>query len=234
MLCQLLLARIHLDSGRPERAKHICRHALAKLEQAETPALSYQAYFVLGLIEEELGDPRSGLPGLPDGAPPPGEPAQPSRSRRNQDRLSEGQARSLRVAGPHVPERAATRRRTREAAFVYIEQAKSRSLADLIAFRAQDLPASTETHRDLVEQVRTLREELNWYSRAIQLQESRRGQPARRRALEKLRRSARECEQRLVAGHGQSARGRRASSPTCRRRDRSTSTPSARRCRPTR
>src|SRR5436305_6202065 len=34
ILCQLLLARIHLDSGRPERAKHICCYALGKLEQA--------------------------------------------------------------------------------------------------------------------------------------------------------------------------------------------------------
>jgi CHAT domain-containing protein len=85
----------------------------------------------------------------------------------------------------------------REAAFQYIEQAKSRSLADLIAFRAQGLPASRKTERALVEQVNTLRGELNWYSRTIQLLE---GRAANLMApqLVKLRRAARDCEQRLV------------------------------------
>ena len=82
-------------------------------------------------------------------------------------------------------------------AFGYIEQAKSRSLADLIAFRSQGLPASRKTERALVEQVNTLRGELNWYSRTIQLLE---GRAANLMApqLVKLRRAARDCEQRLV------------------------------------
>ena len=86
---------------------------------------------------------------------------------------------------------------SQEAAFAYIEQAKSRSLADLIAFRAHRLPASRKTHRALVEQVDTLRGELSWYSRSIQLLE---GQSANLRGprLEKLRRAARDCELRLV------------------------------------
>ena len=49
---------------------------------------------------------------------------------------------------------------SQEKAFAYIEQAKSRSLADLIAFRSQGLPASRKTERALVEQVKTLRGEL--------------------------------------------------------------------------
>src|SRR5262249_23015461 len=49
----------------------------------------------------------------------------------------------------------------------------------------------------LVSQVQSLREELNWYSRAIQLQESRAGN-LRDPRIEKLRRSARECEHTLV------------------------------------
>ena len=81
----------------------------------------------------------------------------------------------------------------RQAAFVYIEQAKSRSLADLIAFRAQELPPSTDTHRALVEQVRTLREELNWYSHALQLQENQSDHPrdaADRKAAPRVRANA--------------------------------------------
>ena len=56
-------------------------------------------------------------------------------------------------------------------AFTYIEQAKSRCLADLIAFRAQSLPASRSTHSELVERMRRLREELNWYYRQIDVHE---------------------------------------------------------------
>src|SRR5450759_4725938 len=86
---------------------------------------------------------------------------------------------------------------TLETAFAYIEQAKSRSLADLIAFRSQGLPASRKTERALVDQVNTLRGELNWHSRTIQLLE---GRAANLMApqLVKLRRAARDCEQRLV------------------------------------
>ena len=87
--------------------------------------------------------------------------------------------------------------RIHETTFAYIEQAKSRSLADLIAFRSQELPASRKTERGMVDQVNTLRGELNWYSRTIQLLE---GRAANLMApqLVKLRAAARECEQRLV------------------------------------
>ena len=94
------------------------------------------------------------------------------------------------LAREHTPENL-------ETAFRYIEQAKSRSLADLIAFRSQGLPASRKTERALVDQVNTLRGELNWYSRTIQLLE---GRAANLMApqLVKIRRAARDCEQRLV------------------------------------
>jgi CHAT domain-containing protein len=196
ILCQLLLARIHLDSGRPERARHICGSALAKLDHAETPALSYQAYFVMGLIEEELGDA--------DAA----HQAYLTAHRHMESLRSHLRADDTKIAFlkdkleiyESLVRMSLARGDTkgnREAAFIYIEQAKSRSLADLIAFRAQELPASHEAHRALVEQVKTLREELNWYTRAIQLQENR-PTGARDPRIEKLRRSARECEHRLM------------------------------------
>ena len=131
--------------GAPERAKHICRHALGRLEQAETPALSYQAWFVLGVIEEELGDREAAYQAYLKAHRHLENLRSHLRSGGDEDRLPEGQAGSLRGAGAHVPGARRQRRRHAEAAFVYIEQAKSRSLADLIAFRAQDLPASRET-----------------------------------------------------------------------------------------
>lgn len=195
-ICELLLARIHLDSGRPERARHICEYAVHKLEDAEMPALAYQAYFVLGLIEEEMGAPDAAyaaylaahrhLESLRSHLR-----TEDTRIAFLKDKLEvyESLVR-LSLARGDTPE-------NHEAAFVYIEQAKSRSLADLIAFRAQEIPASTEKHRELVEQVRALREELNWYTRAMQMQEGRAG-AVRDARVERLRRSARDCEHRLV------------------------------------
>ena len=195
-LCQLLLARIHLSCGHGEEAKRVCRAALQKLEQAETPALSCQAYFVLGLIEEALGAPEAAYE------------AYLKAHERLENLRSHLKAEEMKIA--FLKDKLAVYESlvrmclgrglsaaSQEAAFAYIEQAKSRSLADLIAFRPHRLPASRKTHRALVELVESLRGELNWYSRTIQLLEGQSADPRGPR-LEKLRRAARDCEQRLV------------------------------------
>jgi CHAT domain-containing protein len=195
-LCQLLLARIHLDTGHGEEAKRVCLAALQKLEHAETPALSCQAYFVLGLIEEALGAPEAAYEAYLKAH----ERLENLRSHLKADEMKiaflkdklavyESLVRMCLGRGPSAA--------NVEAAFAYIEQAKSRSLADLIAFRAHRLPASRKTRRALVEQVDSLRGELNWYSRTIQHVEGRSANLEGPR-LEKLRRAARDCEQRLV------------------------------------
>jgi CHAT domain-containing protein/tetratricopeptide (TPR) repeat protein len=196
VLAQLLLARIHLDRGEAAAAKETCRQALARLEAAETPVLSYQAWYVMGVIEEAMGAGKAAYRAY-------------GKAHHHLENLrSHLKAEEMKIAFLKDKlevyealvrmclERADTAP-NREAAFHYIEQAKSRSLADLIAFRAQGLPASRKTERALVEQVNTLRGELNWYSRTIQLLE---GRAANLMApqLVKLRRAARDCEQRLV------------------------------------
>jgi len=195
-LCELLLSRIHLDAGRIKIAKRTCVEAIKRTAQAESPALSYQAYYVLGSIEEALQSP--------------GEAYRAYRKAHDQleNLRSHLKAEEMKIAflkdKLEVYESLVRMCLSRgkdgarqEEAFGYIEKAKSRSLADLIAFRSQGLPASRKTQRALVEQVATLRGELNWYSRTIQLLE---GRAANLRVpqLEKLRRAARDCEQRLV------------------------------------
>jgi CHAT domain-containing protein len=196
ILCELLLARVHLDAGRRERAKGICLAAIARLDQAETPALNYQAFFVLGTIEEDSG----ALDAAREAYLKAHEHLESLRSHLRteetkiaflKDKLEiyEALVRMCMGSGSTPPDC--------QAAFRYIEQAKSRSLADLIAFRAHNLPSSGATRLNLVDQVRALREELNWYTRAIQLQENRGGN-MRQARIETLRRSARDCEHRLV------------------------------------
>ena len=200
VLAQLLVARIHLDSGAHGQARKTCKQALDLLESAETPALSYQAWYVLGTIEEACG------------APEPAYRAYLEAHHHLENLRSHLKGEEMKIAFlkdklevyEALVRMCLDRGDTpanREAAFGYIEQAKSRSLADLIAFRSQGLPASRKTELALVEQVNTLRGELNWYSRTIQLLE---GRAANLMApqLVRLRRAARECEQRLVEALG--------------------------------
>jgi len=193
--CQILLARIHLDAGRPEAARAVCIAALEKMESTESPALAYQAYFVLGQIEETLHSPDAAYEAYQKAH-------QNLESLRSQLRADEMKIAFLKDKGK-VFEALVRMNLTNgspgnlKSAFGYIEQAKSRSLADLIAFRANTLPAPTATRRALVEQVKDLREQLHWYTRAIQLQEGR-SVSVRDPQIEKLRRAARECEQKLI------------------------------------
>jgi len=196
-LCELLLARIHLGEGRAAQAKQVCESALGRLEQAETPALSYQAWFVMGTIEEALGNPAAaaaayrtahhGLENLRSHLK-----TEEMKIAFLKDKLAvyESLVRMCLSDGSTPAEQ--------ERAFVYIEQAKSRSLADLIASRGNRPPNPRETHRALIEQAGSLREELTWYTRALQSLDS--GTATLRAPhTERLRRAARECEQQLVA-----------------------------------
>ncbi|HTS31723.1 MAG TPA: CHAT domain-containing protein [Bryobacteraceae bacterium] len=194
-LCQLLLARIHLDAGRAAEARKVCLSALERLEQAETPALTWQAFFVLGAIEETLGSPDAAYEAY-------------ASAHRNMENLrSHLKAEEMKIA--FLEDKLALYESLvrmclgsgspgarQEEAFVFMEQAKSRGLADLIAFRAQGIPPPTPAHDQLVEEMKGLREELNWYTRAIQLQENTSAN-LRGPRIEKLRRSARNCERRL-------------------------------------
>src|SRR5581483_7151052 len=195
-LCQLLLARIHLNSGRIEPARKVCLEALGRVEQAETPAIAYQAYFVLGLIEEAAGRPDAAFQAYQEAH---------GRLERMRSHLRAEEMKIAFLKDKLAIYEALVRlslsrgctQADQETAFGYIEQAKSRSLADLIAFRGSSLPNPRETHRVLIEHVSSLREELNWYSRAIQLLESG-AATLRAMHLERLRRAARDCEHRLL------------------------------------
>lgn len=78
--------------------------------------------------------------------------------------------------------------------FSVIESAKSREIAELVAFRAQSLAAPAEARSSLVEQLRKLREELNWYYRQIDVQEMRDAEGSASTAELRAKASARESE----------------------------------------
>jgi CHAT domain-containing protein len=193
-LCELLLARLELDAGDPRAAERGCRAVLESPAAAQSPMLNYQAYFVLGLIREAQHEPHAAYAAF-------------ERSCADLERLrSDLGAEDLKVG--FLKDKLAVyenlvaigltlgpERQRQEAAFGYIERAKSRSLADLIAFRAGTLAPRVDS--ELGDEVQHLRQQVNWHARQIELEELRREKRSVRR-ITTLRRRARTIENRLV------------------------------------
>ena len=168
--CQLLLARAELSTGDPGAAKERCEAALQRLEEIDVPASAYHAYFVLGQAEEAIGNRQAAI----------------RTYRRAQEMLenlrSHLRGEELKIAFVRdkieiyqslvwMTLEDSPNDDAQRAAFLYIEQAKSRSLADLIAFRADTLPAADAVRGELARELRNQRDALNWTYRQIDLQE---------------------------------------------------------------
>lgn len=164
--CDLLLAELHLETDAPRRALARCRGALAHLARTPLPALSHQAYLVLGEVEERRGAQQRAI-------------AAYRRSQHYLEKLrSQLRGESLKLsflADKHAvyeslvwltvqQEPSAARN---AAALQTIETAKSRGLADLLAFRVADLPSRAARASGLDQRVRALREELRWLYRRL-------------------------------------------------------------------
>ena len=167
-LCELLLAAIELRGYDPEEARRYCSSALARLLHIESPA-AYQAYFMLGQAEEasgnielarqayekahrKLDDLRSHL----------GKEELKIAFLKNKLAVFEG----LVITSLAVHSRFCSEHDT----FAYIEQAKWRSLADLLAFRTSSLFSRVEQSPAMA-QFRDLRQKLNWNYHQIELEE---------------------------------------------------------------
>jgi len=195
-LCELLLARIHLRMGEFRSARELCLAALGRLGVADTPEQSYRAHFLLGQVEEALGDREAAFRAYRAAHAR----LENLRSHLEQDELKVGFLKDkLAVYESLVTLTLAGDRRgaALEQAFAYVEQAKSRSLADLLAFRAHALPSRAKARSGLVEEVHGLRQELNWYYRQIDIAEIRPGERSPEQ-IEALRQTSRDRETRLL------------------------------------
>lgn len=194
-LCDLVLARVHLRIGEIVSARANCVSALSRMDEADAPDLSYRAHLLLGQVQEALGDRPAAFRQY--------EAAharlETLRSHLRQEELKLGFLKDkLAVYEGLVWMILAGQRTTAdlETAFGYIEQAKSRSLADLLAFRAHLLPARAAVRSELVAQVHGLRQELNWYYRKIDVAEIGEKVPAER--IARLSGRSRERETQLL------------------------------------
>ncbi len=195
-LAELVLARIHLAVGELVSGRVRCQRALDRLQGESAPDLSHRAHFLLGQAEEALGFRAAAVAAYEAAR----HRLENLRSHLEQDELKIGFLKDkLAVYESLVALRIAGRegRLDVERAFTCIEQAKSRSLADLLAFRAAALPAPSRVRSSFVEQVHGLRQELNWYYRTIDLAEVGR-EPRSPEHLESLRRESRGREAELL------------------------------------
>jgi CHAT domain-containing protein len=194
-LCELVLARTHCALGELVSAHRRTLAALDRLSRVDEPALTYRGYLLLGQAEEALGNRRTALSAYEEAHAR----LETLRSHLEQDELKVGFLKDKLVvyeslvwmelagAGGAVD---------LERAHAYIEQAKSRGLADLMAFRAYALPARDPARSGIAGEIHDLRRELNWYYRKIDVAELK---PERSSTeVESLRRESREREAALL------------------------------------
>jgi len=195
-LCRLLLAHVHLQVGELVTARARCLEAIGALEALDVPALEYRAHLLLGQIEETLANGRAAFAAYLEAH----DRLERMRSHLEQDELKIGFLKDKLVVYESLIWMTLTGERSAvalESALGYIEQAKSRSLTDLMAFRAQALPARGRGGRRLADRIQTLREELNWFYRKIDQAELTGGDEGASH-VETLRRQSRAREGQLL------------------------------------
>lgn len=196
-LCGLLLARIEFREGNFSEAQRRCEIAARRLDRADAPAVAYQAYYILGQILEAQGDNTRA------------HAAYRTSYSKLEHLRSQVRGQDLKIA--FLKDKLAVYEslvwmcvegdapaRDPAAALSYIEQAKSRTLADLLAAAGDWAPVPTAASEGVVQAVVQLRDKLNSYYRQLELQEM--AAPAGpTSSMKDLRRRARDCENQLAA-----------------------------------
>ena len=189
VLAELLLARIALRLGDTGLAKKHCQAALGDLESLESPTLLYQSEFLLGEVERTSGNEDAAYESY-------------CRARAAVERLrSSLRGEELKVAFfenklevyESLVDICLRRQNSYEEVFSYIEQAKSRTLMDLLNQPVHVTTATDAGQSELVRSIRNLREELNWYYNLIEREQLRPEERSQER-VQQLERQARTRE----------------------------------------
>ena len=189
VLAELLLARISLRMNDPGLAKQHCHAAILELEKFDSPILSYQAEFLMGEIERAAGEEQLAYHSY-------------RRAREAVERLRGNlRGEELKIAFfqnklevyENLVELCLRQQGRTEEAFDYIEQAKSRSLMDLLSHSVHVPNAADPGQSELVRSIRNFREELNWYYNLIEREQLRPEQRSQER-IKQLEQQARSRE----------------------------------------
>ena len=200
-LCELLLAALELRGSDPEEARRYCSAALSRLTHIDSPA-TYQAYFMLGQAEEASGNTELARQAYEQAF----KKLEGLRTHLGKEELKIAFLKNkLAVYEGLVVTSLAVSfgMRAQREAFGYIEQAKSRSLADLIAFRSASI--SSRESKDVspaMGEFRDLRQKLNWTYHQIEIEELNREGSSNER-IQQLRQLSRRYEDALVKAFSQ-------------------------------
>lgn len=197
ILCHLLLARLSLKTGEVETAREQCQAAFRDLAGKEMPLLFYQTHFVMGQIEEAVGKLQEAqhhyraakevLETLRGGVH--GEELKIS-FLKNKLEVYENLVDLCLTSGTPPAAHAE--------AWTYIEQAKSRSLLELIVRRMSPvLSADRGEEGGMAHRIHGLREQLDWYYHRIEVEQLGQVAASDQRLLE-LRELAQEREKELL------------------------------------
>jgi len=195
-LCDLLQAQLLWKEGKLAAARSACLRILEALDPDAPPSLRFHVNFVLGQVEEDLDNSGAAWKAYQNAR----QEIETLRSRLwgdelkisiLKDKLAVYEALVWLSLWRRTPGESAN-----EEAFLLIEQAKSRNLADRLAF---PWVAPSKNTGEIENRVLEIRRDLNWHYRQIEISTvlAKSGLPAH---VDSLRRRAREHEERLVRG----------------------------------
>lgn len=187
VLAELLLARILFRMSDLASARERCQAALVQLAGMDAPMLLYDAEFLSAEIARVAGEQEHAYQAY-------------SRARAALETLRGSlRGEELKIAFfnnklevyEHLVDLCLRRPNGLEEAFSYMEQAKSRSLMELLAQPVHSASDADTGQSELVRSIRNLREELNWYYNLIEREQLRpeENSPARIDLLEHQARS---------------------------------------------
>ncbi len=183
ILCRLLLARIALRTGDLRGARQALGAAGGGLAEVDLPALSFQCHYVAGQVEEAAGR----LDHAYEAYRRAQEFLETLRSSLRGEELKIAFMKNKLEVYEGLVELSLRRdpgARAGEEAFSYVEQAKSRSLQELLLRDPTPVPPGAAGKGELLGRVDDLREELNWYYHRIETEQM----AAEERTAERLQR----------------------------------------------
>ncbi|HKW87306.1 MAG TPA: CHAT domain-containing tetratricopeptide repeat protein [Candidatus Acidoferrales bacterium] len=164
---RLLLARLELRSGNPEAALKECAICVEQQNQLDIPDLRHQTYLLLGEIQIAAGKWQEAYQSCCWAR----EAVEELRSGLRRDELKIAFVRNKQKIYEDLVELCLSGKvpgASPQKAFEHIEEAKSRSLRDLLLRGPEKTLAVESSQSGLVRKIRDLREELNWYYHRIE------------------------------------------------------------------
>ena len=181
-LCHLLLARIALRLDDHTQAQRCCDAVVALLTDVDSPILSYHAQLLLGHALTRAGHRPDAFRAYQAAR----EVLETLRSRLNGEELKIAFVKNKGEVYERLVElclEGEDGTNGFEGAFAYVEQAKSRTLFDLMFQPVHALAREEGSESQLAHSIRELREELNWYYHLVEIEQLRPGEQSSERII---------------------------------------------------